>query len=65
MKRKYKLRSWVKYTLAILAIIVSMIIVVSICKTRFMQLDNLAKDCDNKMGYTCTYYEIKNYSLRG
>lgn len=65
MKRKYKLKKWVKYTLAILMLIVSTIIVVTICKNRFMQLKEFANECDTKMGYTCTYYEIRNYSLRG
>lgn len=65
MKRKYKLKKWLKYSLIVLALIVSTFVIVSILKDRFMQLDKIAKECDGKMGYKCSYYDIREYSIRG
>ncbi len=65
MKRKYKLKKWVKYSLIVIALIVSTIIVASVCIASFKDLDELAKECDAKMGYTCSYYDIRKYSIRG
>lgn len=65
MKRKYKLKKWLKYSLIVLALIISAIIVASACIASFKDLDELAKECDAKMGYTCSYYDIREYSIRG
>lgn len=65
MKRKYKLKKWIKYSLIVIVLIMSTIIVAFICIASFKDLDKLAKECDAKMGYTCSYYDIRKYSIRG
>lgn len=64
MKRtKRKLKRWVKNTLVIIAIIVIGIILGLILKIGMNNFDELARQCDEAKGYTCSYYEVRQYGL--
>ena len=59
MKKKRKLKKWVKVTLFILFItIITLIIMKGV-----NDFKKLANDCDKSKGYICTYYEIRQHSL--
>lgn len=63
MKKKYRLKRWVKVTLNILCTISVFIILALLVKKGVNDFEDLAKQCDKEYGYTCTYYDIRQYSL--
>lgn len=64
MKRtKRKLRKWVKNTLVIIAIIIFVIIIGLIINIGMNNFNELARQCDEAKGYTCSYYEVRQYGL--
>ena len=62
-KTKLKLRKWVKVTLAILLTIIAALILIILIMEGAKDFENLAKQCDKDRGYTCSYYDIRQYSL--
>ena len=62
-KSKRKLRKWVKVTLNILLTISICLILGLIIKKGVDNFEELAKQCDQDRGYTCSYYDIRQYSL--
>jgi hypothetical protein len=52
--RKYKLKNWCKYTIAILLIILFTILMI-MARNRFIKIAN---KCDEIKGYTCSLYDI-------
>lgn len=64
MKRtKRRLKKWVRYTLYTLLIIAIGFVLALILKSGMDNYDELARQCDEDRGYTCSYYEIRQYSL--
>lgn len=64
MKRtKRRLKKWVKVTLYILLTISIGIILGLALKKGINDFDELARQCDQDRGYTCSYYEVRQYSL--
>mgnify|MGYP007057044525 FL=1 len=63
MKKKYRLKKWVKVTLNILCTISVFIILALLVKKGVNDFEDLAKQCDKEYDYTCTYYDIRQYSL--
>ena len=61
-KTKLKLKKWVKVTLAILVTIITALILINLTEGA-KDFENLAKKCDKDKGYTCSYYDIRQYSL--
>lgn len=62
MKKKRRLRSWVKVTLAV---IIGGVIMGLVLAEGLKGLDEMYEKCDNAKGYTCSYYEARLYSIRG
>jgi hypothetical protein len=62
-KSKRKLKKWVKVTLNILLTILIGLILGFILKKGIDDFDELAKQCDLDRGYTCSYYDVRQYSL--
>ena len=62
-KKKRRLKKWVKVTLNILCAISVFIILALLIKKGVNDFEDLAKQCDKEYGYTCTYYDIRQYSL--
>lgn len=63
MKKRYRLKKWVKVTLAILEVIFIGLLLGFILVKGANDFDELARQCDQDRGYTCTYYDIRQYSL--
>lgn len=64
MKRtKRRLKKWVRYTLYTLLIIALGFIFALILKSGVDNFDRIAQECDKDRGYTCSYYEVRQYSL--
>lgn len=63
MKKKRRLKKWVKNTLYILLTIVIGLILGLILKKGADDFEKLARQCDSDRGYTCSYYEVRQYSL--
>lgn len=63
MKKKRKLKKWVKVTLKIILIIIIGLILGQIIKKGFNNYEKLASQCDREHGYTCSYYDIRQFSL--
>lgn len=61
--KKRKLKTWVKVTLTILLIITIGLILGLIITKGINNFEELARQCDQDRGYTCSYYEVKQYSL--
>lgn len=60
MKRR-RLKKWVKVTLMGLVVIL-IYMVLSMVGNR---LNNMYEQCDIAKGYTCSYYEARQYLIRG
>ena len=56
--KKRKLRTWVKVVLFILFVGVMCLLLLKGCK----RYDNIAEECDNYYGYTCSHYMVDQYS---
>lgn len=63
MKKKRKLKTWVKVTLTVLLTIIIGLILGLIIKKGVDDFEELARQCDQDRGYTCSYYDIRQYSL--
>ena len=63
MIKKRKLKTWVKVTLTILLTITIGLILGLIIKKGVDDFEELARQCDQDRGYTCSYYDIRQYSL--
>ena len=61
--KKCKLKTWVKVTLTILLTITIGLILGLILKKGVDDFEELARQCDQDRGYTCSYYDIRQYSL--
>ena len=61
--KKCKLKTWVKVTLTILLTITIGLILGLILKKGVDDFEELARQCDQDSGYTCSYYDIRQYSL--
>lgn len=55
--KKRKLKKWVKIAIAIIILIVFTLLI----NITINNFNNIADECDNVKGYTCSIYEIKNF----
>lgn len=63
MKKKRRLKKWVKVTLSILSTIIVGFILALILMKGANNFEELAKQCDKDRGYICSYYDVRQYSL--
>lgn len=63
MRKKRKLKTWVRVTLTILLTIIIGLILGLIFKKGVADFEELARQCDQDRGYTCSYYDVRQYSL--
>lgn len=61
--KKRKLKTWVRVTLKILLTIFIGLILGLIFKKGVDDFEELARQCDQDRGYTCSYYDVRQYSL--
>ncbi len=60
-KRRFK--KWVKYCLNIALLISIAIIFALLVHSQLNNYNKVARQCDIERGYTCSYYEIRQYGL--
>ena len=63
MRKKRKLKTWVRVTPTILLTIIIGLILGLIFKKGVDDFEELARQCDQDRGYTCSYYDVRQYSL--
>lgn len=61
--KKRRLKRWVRVTLIILFIIISSFILASLIDKNLTDYDKMAAGCDEEYGHTCSYYEVRQFSL--
>lgn len=61
--KKLKLKPWVKKTLTVLLTTTIVLVLGLIVKSEVGDFKELASQCDQDHGYTCSYYDIRQYSL--
>lgn len=65
MKKRYVLKSWVKDAIAYICIFGFFIFCGFIFKISLDRFEANAKRCDEVRGYTCTYYDTRQFLLNG
>lgn len=61
-KKKRRLRKLVKYVLTIIGVVLSGILLAHLICTSTAQYEEIAKECDNALGRTCLYYEVRQFT---
>lgn len=61
-KKRLRLKSWVKVTLAV--IVLGGLLGIGLVHYS-KSMDEFYRQCDEAKGYTCSYYEARLYSIRG
>lgn len=61
-RKRRKLKSWVKVAILLLffTILLSVIFIRSL-----EEFEEQARQCDLKYGYTCSYYQVRQFIIRG
>lgn len=63
MKKKRKLRKWVNVTLFVVLIIIISLLLILMSQNGNTQFNQSANECDDFYGRTCTYYEVRQFSI--
>jgi len=58
MRKKRKIKTWVRVTLTILLTIIIGLILGLIIKKGVDDFEEIARQCDKDRGYTCSYYDV-------
>ena len=64
MKKKLKLRKWVKVLLKYIIIVLIGLGIGIILLKGLENFNKYAKICDNEKGYTCSYYEVRQTIIK-
>lgn len=62
--KKRRLKKWVKYLLLIILSIILGLLLGIILEKGISDFEDLSIKCNKEKGTTCSYYEIRQYSLR-
>lgn len=63
--KKLRLKKWVKILIVVIALISIIFILTHLLFENNSDFIKYAKMCDQDKGYTCSYYEIREYMIRG
>lgn len=63
--KKIRFKKWVKVTIVIAAIAIVGFILTHFIMVKLSNYEQSAKKCSAEKGYSCSYYEIRNYIIRG
>lgn len=58
-KKKLRLKGWVKDTFVIICFSVLFVLLLLVGCERY---DEVAQECDNYYGYTCSNYQVEQYA---
>lgn len=61
--KKRRCKKWVKYCLNIALLILIAVIFAILVRSQLNDYNKVAQQCDIERGYTCSHYEIRQYSL--
>lgn len=64
-KKRRRLKKWVKELLYSLLAIGCLIILGIVFAKSMNDFEEKAKRCDEARGYTCTYYDVRQYLIKG
>lgn len=65
MKKRRRLKKWVRVTLwSLLVVAMGGLFYIAIDKTND-SYNQMYEACDNAKGYTCSYYEARQFAIRG
>lgn len=59
--KKYHLKPLGKIILGLIFIIIFIYLI----HLGIKRIDRIAQECDEARGYTCSYYDIRQYSIKG
>lgn len=65
MKKRMKLKKWAKVTIAIIVFIIAGYLLAHFILDSMNDFEEAAKKCDKDRGYTCSYYEVRQYIIYG
>ena len=65
MKKRRRLKRWVKVTLNIIGGLTVAIVMALLLKVGANNYNEMYEQCDNAKGYTCSYYEARQFAIRG
>lgn len=64
-KKRYRLKPWVKKTLYWILAIEIVILLALMFIHAMNDFEENAKKCDEARGYTCSYYDVRQYLIHG
>lgn len=65
MKKRIKLRKWARVTIAIILFIIASYLLAHFILDSMNEFEDVAKKCDEAKGYTCSYYDVRQYIIHG
>lgn len=65
MKKRLRLKSWVKNLMIIIVMIIMFIFLAHLLCEKADDFEKWGKQCDTAKGGTCSYTEVRNYMIRG
>lgn len=65
MKKRIKLKKWARVTIAIILFIIAGYLLAHFILGSMHEFDDISKKCDKDKGYTCSYYEVRQYIIYG
>lgn len=63
--KKTRLKRWVRVTLKVLLVLALGGLFYLLANVGANRYNDMYEECDNAKGYTCSYYEARQYAIRG
>ena len=63
MKKKLRLRNWIKVVLLVLLVVIAVVTIAKLVYNSSNNFEKYANMCDQEKGSICSYYEVRNYML--
>ena len=63
MKKRLRLRSWIKIVLLILLGVIAVVVIAKLVYNSSNNFEKYANMCDQEKGSICSYYDVRNYML--
>lgn len=63
MKKKLRLRNWIKVVLLVLLGVIAVVTIAKLVYNSSNNFEKYANMCDQEKGSICSYYEVRNYML--
>lgn len=63
--KKLRFKKWVKVTIIIATIAIVGFILAHFIMVKLSNYEEYEKKCSVEKGYSCSYYEIRDYMIRG